>query len=105
MKPRPSLPQREAAALIEGAAQSHSGAREHDARKPNPFKADPLNLIGSPEINRKSAIRETHLTTENGQLMAEELAKLWNISPPPCQHNRRKKKHLRNWRSPYFTSA
>lgn len=50
MKPRPSLPQREAAALIESAAQSHSGAREHSARKPNPFKADLSTLSAPPRL-------------------------------------------------------
>lgn len=60
MKPRPSWPQRVAAPLIESAAQSHSGAREHSLRKPNPFKADLSTLSGPPRLigkhNKENAL-------------------------------------------------
>lgn len=54
MKPRPSLPQWVVAALIESAAQSHSGARSQGRRKPNPFKADPSTLSAPPRLIGKN---------------------------------------------------
>lgn len=50
------------AALIESAAQSHSGAGEQSLRKPNPFKADlsplsvPTRLIGT--YNKENALNQ-----------------------------------------------